>query len=196
MSESPLELVFATNNPHKLSELRCMVSDRFRILSLQDIGCHEEIPETADTLEGNSLIKARWVKEKFGKDCIADDTGLMVDSLGGAPGVMSARFAGPDCRPEDNMALLLDKMKDVEDRKARFRTVITLIKGDEIHRFTGEVEGEIALERSGREGFGYDPIFIASETGKSFASMTPEEKNCISHRGKAVRKLMDYLQTL
>lgn len=193
MSEQPRELVFASNNIHKLSEIRQIIGDRFRILSLADINCHDEIPETSDTLAGNSLQKARWIKERYGYDCFADDTGLIVDALGGAPGVMSARYAGPDCSPEDNMHLLLDNLEGETNRKAAFETVITLIIGDEINQFTGRVEGSIATVRDGNSGFGYDPVFIADETGETFASMTPEAKNSISHRGRATRQLADYL---
>lgn len=187
------ELVFATNNAHKLEEVRRMAHGRFRILSLDDIGCHDDIPETAPTLEGNSLLKARWVKERYGYDCFADDTGLMVDALDGAPGVLSARYAGPECRSEDNMALLLRNMEGAGDRSARFRTVITLILDGETHQFAGEVEGSIATERSGESGFGYDPIFIARETGRTFASMSADEKNAISHRGRAMARLEEFL---
>lgn len=189
------EIVFASNNLHKLSEIRKIAGDKIRILSLADIGCHDDIPETSDTLEGNSLIKARWVKERYGKDCFADDTGLLVDALDGRPGVMSARYAGPECSPEDNIRLLLEELHGKTDRKARFRTVITLILGDEIRQFDGEVKGKIAELRSGADGFGYDPIFIAEETGLTFASMTPDAKNEISHRGRAIRRLFDYLNT-
>ncbi|MDE6272347.1 MAG: RdgB/HAM1 family non-canonical purine NTP pyrophosphatase [Muribaculaceae bacterium] len=189
------ELVFATNNPHKLSEIRRIVGDSIRILSLADIDCFEEIPETAPTLEGNSLLKARWIKDRYGKDCFADDTGLMVDALGGEPGVMSARYAGPDCSPEDNMTLLLKNMTGIKNRKARFATVITLIEGDKVSTFTGEVAGRIAERRDGTAGFGYDPIFIADESGMTFANMDADAKNAISHRGRATAKLLDYLKS-
>lgn len=172
------------------------MGDRFRILSLADIGCHDDIPETADTLAGNSLIKARWVKDRYGYDCFADDTGLIVEALDGAPGVMSARYAGPDCNPEDNMARLLHDMEGKTDRRAAFETVITLIIGDDVRSFTGRVEGDIATERDGNSGFGYDPVFIARESGKTFASMDADAKNAISHRGRAIRRLADYLSTL
>lgn len=190
------KLVFATNNLHKLAEVRRILGESFNVLSLSDIGCHDDIPETADTLEGNALIKARWVKEKYGFDCFADDTGLMVDALGGEPGVYSARYAGPGCTPDDNVELLLHKMEGVGDRHASFRTVIALIIGDKTTTFTGQADGSIALARDGQAGFGYDPIFISAETGKTFASMTADEKNAISHRGRAVGKLCDYLRTL
>lgn len=196
MENPQRELVFASNNPHKLSEVRRIVGDRFRILSLADIGCHDDIPETAATLAGNSLLKARWVKEKYGYDCFADDTGLIVDALDGAPGVMSARFAGPECLPEDNMRRLLKEMEGIADRHAAFETVITLIVGDDVKQFTGRVEGRIATERDGCDGFGYDPVFIAEETGRTFASMDADAKNAISHRGRATRMLADYLATI
>lgn len=196
MENPQRELVFASNNPHKLSEVRRIVGDRFHILSLADIGCHDDIPETAATLAGNSLLKARWVKEKYGYDCFADDTGLIVDALDGAPGVMSARFAGPECLPEDNMRRLLKEMEGIADRHAAFETVITLIVGDDVKQFTGRVEGRIATERDGCDGFGYDPVFIAEETGRTFASMDADAKNAISHRGRATRMLADYLATI
>lgn len=187
------DIVFATNNKHKLEEARQIAGANFNILSLSEIGCHDEIPETAPDLEGNSLQKAQWVKERYGYDCFADDTGLMVDALGGAPGVYSARYAGDGCTPEDNIRKMLREMEGKTDRHAKFRTVVTLILDGEIHRFDGEVEGEIATSRDGESGFGYDPIFIAKETGKTFASMTPEAKNAISHRGRAMAKLYEYL---
>lgn len=186
-------IVFATNNSHKLDEVRALAGESFTILSLSDIGCHDEIPETAATLEGNALIKAKWVKEKYGYDCFADDTGLMVDALDGEPGVYSARFAGEHCSPADNVKLLLEKLEGIDNRKARFETVIALILGDEIKTFKGVVEGSIALSPSGNGGFGYDPVFIPDETGITFADMLPEDKNAVSHRGRAVRKLIDYL---
>lgn len=186
-------IVFATNNPHKLEEARAVASGYLNILSLADIDCHDDIPETADTLEGNALIKARWIKEHYGYDCFADDTGLMVEALGGAPGVYSARYAGEHCSPQDNIRLLLANMRGVANRAAKFATVIALIKDGEEHTFVGEVEGDIATEPHGAEGFGYDPIFIARETGKTFAMMTAEDKNAISHRGRAMRKFMKYM---
>lgn len=195
MNELPV-LVFATNNPHKLEEARALADDFFQIRSLSDIGCHDDIPETAETLEGNALIKARWVKERYGFDCFADDTGLMVEALNGAPGVYSARFAGEQCSPDDNIDLLLEKMKNIENRKAKFSTVIALILGDKEYCFEGNVEGCIAAERHGAGGFGYDPVFIADESGISFAEMSAEGKNNISHRGRAMRKLIDFLQTI
>lgn len=190
------QLVFATNNPHKLSEVRRIVGDRFEILSLADIGCHDDIPETADTLEGNALIKARWVKERYGYDCFADDTGLMVDALGGAPGVLTARFAGEHCTPADNVALLLEKMRGESLRTARFSTVIALILGDSERVMTGTVEGKIATEERGADGFGYDPVFIPECGGLTFAEMGPDAKNAISHRGRATALLIEALEAM
>ena len=187
------QIVFATNNAHKLSEVRRIVGDRFEILSLADIGCHDDIPETADTLEGNALIKARWVKERYGYDCFADDTGLMVDALGGAPGVLTARFAGEHCTPADNVALLLERLNGETRRSARFSTVIALIINGKEHVMTGTVEGEISTEERGADGFGYDPIFIPEDTGLTFAQMGPDAKNAISHRGRATAALIDLL---
>lgn len=187
------KLVFATNNQHKLEEARAILAGQFEVVSLAEIGCHDEIPETADTLEGNSLIKARWVKEKYGYDCFADDTGLMVEALDGAPGVYSARYAGEHCTFADNVNKMLLEMTGKQNRKAYFATVISLILNGETKTFEGRVDGTIATEAHGNGGFGYDPIFIAEETGRSFAEMAPEEKNAISHRGRAMRKLAEYL---
>ncbi|MCM1355652.1 MAG: non-canonical purine NTP diphosphatase [Staphylococcus sp.] len=187
------DIVFATNNAHKLEEIRRIVGDRFRILSLKEIGCEEDIPETADTLEGNALMKARYVKEHYGYDCFADDTGLMVDALGGAPGVYSARYAGPDHDSVANMQLLLRNLEDVTDRSARFVTVIALILNGETHTFEGRVEGEILTSPHGTAGFGYDPVFKPLESSVSFAEMSADDKNAISHRGRATAKLMSFL---
>lgn len=194
-----MKIVFATNNLHKIEEARRIVSELppadqdIEILSLAQIGCHDDIPETADTLEGNALIKARWVKERYGYDCFADDTGLMVDALDGAPGVYSARYAGEGCTPADNIRKLLAEMENHNDRKARFRTVVALTLNGEEHLFEGSVEGTIARTLSGHDGFGYDPVFVADESGLSFASMTGKEKDAISHRGRAMRALFAYL---
>jgi len=189
------KIVFATNNSHKLEEARALAEGAFEILSLADIDCHDDIPETADTLEGNALIKARWIKERYGYDCFADDTGLMADALDGAPGVYSARYAGPQCDAVDNMRLLLKNLEGKNDRSARFITVIALIKDGEEHLFTGKVEGTIATEPHGTAGFGYDPVFVAEESGLPFAEMSAEGKNAISHRGRAMRKLISFLTT-
>ncbi|MBD5269022.1 MAG: non-canonical purine NTP diphosphatase [Bacteroides sp.] len=188
------KIVFATNNAHKLEEVRAIAGDSFHILSLSDIDCHDDIPETADTLEGNALIKARWVRDRYGMDCFADDTGLMVDALNGEPGVYSARYAGEAHDAEANMAKLLEKMNGQTDRKAHFSTVIALCLDGEEKIFEGRVDGTIAVQRSGANGFGYDPIFVPDETGISFADMTAEAKNAISHRGRATEKLFQYLK--
>lgn len=186
-------LVFATNNAHKLAELRAIVDGRYNILSLSDIDCHEDIPETAPTLQGNAEQKARYIKEHYGYDCFADDTGLMVDALDGEPGVYSARYAGPGHDSKANMELLLHNMEHETNRKAHFSTVIALIQGDETRFFEGRVDGVILREPCGKDGFGYDPIFEPEGRGVSFAQMSADEKNAISHRGRAVAKLMDYL---
>lgn len=194
------KLVFATNNAHKLEEIRQIVGEQWDILSLSDINCYADIPETSDTLEGNALQKVRYVKEHYGYDCFADDTGLMVDYLGGEPGVYSARYAGPNHDSQANMALLLKRLeergaKNITDRKAHFSTVIALILNGREELFEGRVDGSIALTPSGEGGFGYDPIFIPDETGVTFAQMSGEAKNAISHRGRATAKLLDYLST-
>ncbi len=189
-------IVFATNNEHKLHEIRMMIGDRYNVLSLSDINCHDDIPETASTLEGNALLKARYVKHKYGFDCFADDTGLEVDSLGGAPGVYSARYAGPGHDSEANMRLLLDNMKGVTDRSARFRTVIALLLGDKEVIVDGVVNGEITTDPSGQNGFGYDPVFRPAGGSETFAEMTDSEKNAISHRRRAVEALLNKLATL
>lgn len=188
------EMVFATNNAHKLSEIRAIFGDTLHILSLADINCHDDIPETADTLEGNALIKARWVKERYGYDCFADDTGLEVEALGGAPGVHTARYAYPDRHdPEANTQKLLASLKNATNRKAQFRTAIALILNGEEHVFEGVVRGEIATEKRGTEGFGYDPVFIPENTDCTFAELGTDVKNQISHRARAVAKLVEYL---
>lgn len=190
------KLVFATNNKHKLEELRAIVGDKYEILGLRDIGCNVDIPETATTLEGNALIKAQFVKEHYGYDCFADDTGLEVEALDGAPGVYSARYSGPECDSAKNMALLLQNMADKDNRKARFRTVIALVKGEDTMLFEGIVEGAILREGAGENGFGYDPIFEPEACGLSFAQMDSTSKNAISHRGRATQKLINYLKSL
>ena len=187
-------LVFATNNPHKLKEIRCIMPPGFEVLGLNDIGCTQDIPETSTTLEGNADIKSSFVYKNFGRNCFADDTGLEVDALGGKPGVYSARYAGEDGNADKNMIKLLLEMQEVEDRRARFRTVISLIMGGEVRHFEGIVEGKILHDRRGAEGFGYDPVFLPDGYEQSFAEMDLELKNSISHRGKAVSKLIEYLQ--
>ena len=191
-----MELVFATNNAHKLEEVRQILGDRFKVLSLNDIGCHEDIPETADTFQGNALQKARYVKEHYGYDCFADDTGLEVKARDGAPGVHSARYAG-DHDSEANMTKLLHELEKKSDRSAQFRTVIALILNGQEVLFEGIVTGQIATERHyGDGGFGYDPIFVPDGYTETFSQMSSQGKNLISHRGRAVRKLADYLKTL
>lgn len=190
-----IRLVFATNNPHKLEEIRAIAGETFDILSLADIGCHDDIPETADTLEGNALLKARYVRDHFGLDCFADDTGLEVRALGGAPGVHTARYAYPDRHdPEANTRKLLQALEGRKDREAAFRTVIALILGSEEHLFEGRVDGRIAEAPRGTKGFGYDPVFEPEGTGRTFAELGPETKNRISHRAQAVARLMDFLK--
>jgi XTP/dITP diphosphohydrolase len=186
------KIVFATNNVHKLEELRKLTEGKIEILSLKDIDCYDDIPETADTLEGNALIKARWVKERYGYDCFADDTGLEVDALDGEPGVYSARYAGDNHDSEANMRLLLSKLHGEKNRSARFCTVIALIEGDQEFIMDGIVEGEITLESSGQNGFGYDPVFRPEGCDMTFAEMGADLKNRISHRGRAVSKLIKY----
>ena len=187
-----MDLVFATNNAHKLEEVRQILGEGFRILSLNDIGCHEDIPETADTFQGNALQKARYVKEHYGYDCFADDTGLEVKALGGAPGVHSARYAG-DHDSEANMTKLLGELEKKSDRSAQFRTVIALLLNGQEVLFEGIVTGKIGTERHGDGGFGYDPMFLLPE-GRTMADLSDEEKNAISHRGRAFRQLMKKLE--
>ena len=198
-----MKIVFATNNQHKLQEIREILDDQFEILSLTDIGCHEDIPETGNTLEANAHQKSEYVFDHYHIDCFADDTGLEVDALGGAPGVHSARYAeGTDHNSEANMAKLLRELGDNDNRKARFRTVISLIQmegGNPVcsreYQFEGVVEGRIDREKHGSEGFGYDPVFIPDGYDKSFAELGEEIKNQISHRARAVKKLAEWLKT-
>ena len=188
------KLVFATNNPHKLEEIRAILGSKLEILSLADIGCDADIPETAETLEGNALIKAHYVYDNYKLDCFADDTGLEVDALHGLPGVHTARYAYPDRHdPEANMIKLLEALRENNDRNARFRTVIALIEKGKEHLFEGVVEGVIAREKSGTQGFGYDPVFIPEGNSKTFAELGEDIKNTMSHRARAVQKLAEYL---
>lgn len=187
------KIVFATNNEHKLREIRAIIHDGTEVLSLADIGCHADIPETADTLEGNALIKAHFVYDNYGYDCFADDTGLEVEALDGAPGVHTARYAGEDQDSQANMRKLLQEMKGKDNRNARFRTAIALIQGGEEHLFSGEVRGTITTEPLGNKGFGYDPVFIPEDTGLTFAQLGEDVKNHISHRARAVAKLTEFL---
>ena len=187
-------IVFATHNPHKLEEVRSMLPRGIHLKSLEDIGCHEPIPETGETLEENALIKAAYVSQTYGLDCFADDTGLEVEALNGAPGVFSARYAGPNGNAHANMAKLLGALQGEGHRKARFRTVIALILDGRTHMFEGVVQGEILSRAEGTEGFGYDPLFRPEGSDRSFARYTMEEKNAVSHRGKAFRKLEAFLR--
>jgi XTP/dITP diphosphohydrolase len=187
------KIVFATNNEHKLREIRAIIHDGTEVLSLADIGCHADIPETANTLEGNALIKAHFVYDNYGYDCFADDTGLEVEALDGAPGVHTARYAGDDQDSQANMRKLLQEMKGKDNRHARFRTAIALIQDGEEHLFSGEVRGTITTEPLGNKGFGYDPVFIPEDTGLTFAQLGEDVKNHISHRARAVAKLTEFL---
>ena len=190
-----MKLVFATNNPNKLSELQALVPDWIEILSLKDINCNEELPESNPTLEENALQKAQYVYKNYGFNCFADDTGLEIEVLGGAPGVYSARYAGEDCGAEDNMKKVLAKLENVENRNAKFRTVIALVLKAEENLFEGECNGTITKTKTGVEGFGYDPIFIAESCEITFAEMSKQEKGAISHRGRAVEKLVEFLHS-
>lgn len=194
---SKVSLVFVTNNPHKLEEIRHIAGDKFKILSLNDIDCHEEIPETADTIAGNALMKARYVADKYGVDCFADDTGLEVAALGGAPGVHTARYAlanGHDTM--GNMQLLLHNIEGAADRSARFVTCIALIKDGKETLFEGICSGTILEKMQGEGGFGYDPVFRPDGFDLTFAEMENAQKNAVSHRGKATRKLIEYLKLI
>ena len=189
-----MKLVFATNNANKLSELRSLLPDGIDILSLDDINCTEELPETNPTLEENALQKAKYVFDNYGFNCFADDTGLEVDALDGEPGVYSARYAGEDCKAEDNMKKVLEKLEGKTNRTSKFRTVIALIINGTETLFEGECEGKITKTKSGEEGFGYDPIFTPKGYDITFAEMNKTEKGNISHRGKAVEKLVEFLK--
>lgn len=186
-------LVFATNNAHKLEEIREILGEKFHIVSLKELGCQEDIPEEQDTLEGNALQKARYIRDKYKVNCFADDTGLEIEALGGEPGVYSARYAGDGHDSEANMRKVLDKMSGETNRRARFRTVIALLLDEQEHLFEGEVRGEILRERHGEGGFGYDPIFRPEGFTQSFAEMSLEDKNKISHRGRATEALRKFL---
>jgi len=190
-----MKIVFATNNKHKLQELQAILGNNFELVSLQDIGCFEDIPEEQPTLEGNARQKAYYVFKKFGVSCFADDTGLEIEALYGEPGVYSARYAGEEKSAEANMKKVLENMAGTDKRNARFRTVISLVINGEEKQFEGIVEGEILREKHGNSGFGYDPIFQPAGFNLSFAEMSLDEKNKISHRGRAVEKLVHYLKT-
>ncbi len=190
------KIVFATNNEHKLVEIKEILGNEYEIISLQELGCTEEIPETADTLEGNALQKARYIHDKFRVNCFADDTGLEVEALNGAPGVYSARYAGEAKDANLNMQKLLMELDGVENRKARFCTVIALILDEKEYLFEGEVQGEILKAKKGAQGFGYDPVFQPTGYSNSFAELDSSEKNAISHRGNAVKKLAAFFEQL
>ena len=190
-----MKLVFASSNKNKIFEIQSMLPETIQILSLEDIGCMEEIPETADTIEGNAVLKANYITNKYGYDCFADDTGLEVASLNGEPGVFSARYAGEQRNSDDNMNKLLANLSDKNNRKAQFKTVIALNISGKQTLFTGIAEGEITFEKSGIKGFGYDPIFQPIGYKETFAELPLEIKNEISHRGKATQKLINFLKT-
>ncbi|PXY42767.1 non-canonical purine NTP pyrophosphatase [Flavobacterium cheongpyeongense] len=190
-----MKLVFASNNKNKIKEIQSILNGSIQLLSLSEIGCHEEIPETAATIEGNAILKANYVTEKYGYDCFADDTGLEVNALNGEPGVYSARYAGKQKDSNDNMNKLLEALKNQSDRSAQFKTVIALnLKGTQ-YLFTGIVKGTITLDKTGNQGFGYDPVFQPENYTETFAELTSEIKNKISHRAKATRQLIDFLNS-
>ena len=191
-----MKIVFATNNPNKLKEIQSLIPKEIEIISLKEIGCNEDIPETGDTLEANAFQKAHYIKDNFNYDCFADDTGLEIDELNGGPGVYSARYAGPERNANANMNKVLNELKGKKNRKAQFRTAIALILKGQEHLFEGKVEGYISKDKQGNEGFGYDPIFIPENDIRSFAQMSMQEKGAISHRGRAVKKLVTYLNNL
>jgi XTP/dITP diphosphohydrolase len=189
-----MKLLFTTGNQHKANEIRKILPEGFELLTLEDIDLLEDIPETSDTIEGNAIQKAQYVKDNFGYNCFADDTGLEIPSLNNEPGVYSARYAGEHRSDEDNMNLVLDKLSDLDDRTARFKTVIALIIDDELTLFEGIVNGQIIEEKRGENGFGYDPIFEPENCGKTFAELSTEEKNSCSHRARAVDKMVEFLK--
>tara|TARA_R110001583_G_scaffold16871_5_gene68931 strand:+ start:1758 stop:2351 length:594 start_codon:yes stop_codon:yes gene_type:complete len=191
-----MKLVFATHNQNKVREVQALLPTTITLLSLTDIGCDEEIPETGKTLEANAILKADFVTNKYGYPCFADDTGLLVNSLDGAPGVYSARYAGEQKNSDDNMDKLLTELKSKKDRTARFETIIALNLENKQHIFKGVVEGEISIDKKGKKGFGYDPIFKPDTHENTFAELPLEVKNKISHRGKAIQHLLTYLKSL
>lgn len=193
-----MDLIFATHNRHKVSEVQAMLPAGIHVRSLSDLGCDEDIPETADTLQGNALQKAQFVHERYHCNCFADDTGLEIDVLDGRPGVYSARYAGEGCSFDDNVRKVLAELENVplEQRTARFRTVVALILDGRTYFFEGKVEGLMTLERHGVEGFGYDPIFLPEGYGQTFAEMDASEKNRISHRGRAMAQMVGFLERL
>ena len=188
------EIVFATGNQNKIKEVKPLLKNKFNIIGLEDIGCFEEVPETKNTIEGNALQKARYIKKHYGVDCFSEDSGLEVEALNGEPGVHTAYYAGKERSAEKNMNLVLKKLKNKKNRKARFKTVIALLLNGEEHLFEGIVNGTIGFEKKGNEGFGYDPIFIPEGYKKTFAQIGLKEKNKISHRKRAVKKLIDFVK--
>ena len=189
-------IIFATSNPHKISEVQKILSGQYHIQPMSEIGCHEDIPETSPTIEGNALQKARYLHQNYQVDCFSEDTGLEIDALNGEPGVITARYAGPQRDSIANMELALQKLGDTDNRSARFRTVIALILDQKEYTFEGIVEGQIARQRSGDGGFGYDPVFVPDGFDKTFAELPVEIKNQISHRARAVEKLVQFLKNL
>jgi XTP/dITP diphosphohydrolase len=194
IKNNKMQLVFASNNKNKILEIQSILPDTIEILSLDSIGCHEEIPETAETIEGNAILKANYVTRNYGYDCFADDTGLEVDSLNGEPGVYSARYAGEQRNADDNMNKVLERLSDKNDRRAQFKTVIALNLNGKQHLFTGIAKGEITTKKIGNQGFGYDPIFKPEEYRETFAQLSLDIKNKISHRGKATQQLINFLK--
>lgn len=188
-----MNLIFATHNQHKTEEIRSIVKNHFTVLNLKDIGCFEDIPETSDTIAGNALLKARYVQERYGFDCFADDTGLEVESLDYRPGVYSARYAGENCSYEDNVVKILQELDGIENRKACFRTVIALVRQGKEYFFEGVITGVITKTPRGNGGFGYDPVFCPDGYMRTFAELGDDVKNSISHRAIAVEKLLDFL---
>ena len=191
-----MQLVFATNNLNKVKEVQALIPAHIKLLSLKDIGCFEDVPETQPTIKGNAIQKAEFIKKHYGYDCFADDTGLEVEVLHGAPGVFSARYAGPQRNDNDNMDLLLNNLKDTSNRKAQFKTVIALHLKDQVQTFTGICKGEITTTKHGNKGFGYDPIFKPNGHTQTFAEISLDKKNSIGHRGKAVQLLVTFLNNL
>jgi len=189
-------LVFATNNRHKLEEIKAILKDTAQIKGLRDLGCNDDIPEEQATLEGNAAQKAFYVYNKYGLDCFADDTGLEIEALNGEPGVYSARYAGENCTFEDNIILVLRKMENISNRNARFRTVIALVERGCVKYFEGSINGKITTKKYGKQGFGYDSVFMPDSYDRTFAEMSPDEKNEVSHRARAVQELFRYLKSL
>lgn len=196
MKNRSIELVFATNNLNKLSEVQKLLPTSIKLLSLEDIGCFEEVEETEETLQGNALLKAEYVLKNYTYNCFADDTGLEVEALHNRPGVYSSRYAGEDGNSEKNMQKLLSELQGKQNRKAQFRTVIALCIDKKEYLFEGVCKGKISTEKKGKEGFGYDPVFIPDGSQKSFAEMTQEEKNTVSHRAKAIHQLVEFLKMM